>query len=187
MRVTSDEAQLRILDAVRELLRERAFAELTVDRVMQEAGLARTVFYRHFDDLTQLMPQLLPTAALDVLQRIEEVPRSDPGAVVDTAVEELVELAAAEGRLLGAIVDASRVDPAVTERLEPVLARPRTVVAELLAAAPHPPEDPEESARLLIAAHRAYLLEAFGDGPVTPEARERVRAALCALWQRLLA
>jgi len=33
---------------------------LTVGDVMKRAGLARTVFYRHFDRLAQMAPELLP-------------------------------------------------------------------------------------------------------------------------------
>src|SRR5215211_5035706 len=46
--------------AARALLRDRPFAALTVGAVMEQAGLARTVFYRHFDDLADLAPELLP-------------------------------------------------------------------------------------------------------------------------------
>jgi hypothetical protein len=37
-----------------------------------------------------------------------------------------------------------------------------------------------------MATHRAYLLDAFGAGGATPAARRRAKAALAALWERLL-
>ena len=40
----------RILDAAEELLRRRAFRDLSVEAVMAETGLTRTAFYRHFDE-----------------------------------------------------------------------------------------------------------------------------------------
>ena len=46
-RVPAADARARILAAARRLLLQRPFAELTVEQVMAEAGLARTVFYRH--------------------------------------------------------------------------------------------------------------------------------------------
>jgi hypothetical protein len=58
-------------------------------------------------------------------------------------------------------------------------------VAGLLAAAPHPPPDPRQSARMLRAAHRTYLLDSFGGA--TPRATPgEARAALRALWDRVL-
>jgi hypothetical protein len=40
---------------------------------------------------------------------------------------------------------------------------------------------------LLMATHRAYLLDKFGSGNDTPENRQDAIAALAALWRRLLA
>ncbi len=61
------ESRERIVAAATELVRRRAYAELSVDEVMREAGLGRTIFYRHFDDLA------------DLLLRAE--PRGDRGAL----------------------------------------------------------------------------------------------------------
>src|SRR3954452_17320769 len=49
------EARERILAAAERLLRERPYRELSVDQVMAEAGLSRTVFYRHFAALAELV------------------------------------------------------------------------------------------------------------------------------------
>ena len=48
-----------IVEATGRLLRDRRFRELTVDDVMAEAGLSRTVFYRHFDGLHDVVVGLL--------------------------------------------------------------------------------------------------------------------------------
>jgi hypothetical protein len=101
-------------------------------------------------------------------------------------IDALVGVYAEHGRLLRAIDDAARHDPAVAERLDSALIAPRRLIAGLLRDAPHPPPDPEESARLLMATHRAYLLDTFGDGAGGPAEQRRARAALAALWARLL-
>jgi AcrR family transcriptional regulator len=62
-RIRREEARERIVAAAEELLLERPYRELTVDLVMSEAGLSRTVFYRHFDGL--------PDVLLTLLHRIE--------------------------------------------------------------------------------------------------------------------
>ena len=43
------EAKRRIVAATATLLRKRRYNTLTIEQVMAEAGLARTVFYRYFD------------------------------------------------------------------------------------------------------------------------------------------
>lgn len=185
-RVPAAEARRRILDAARSLLLQRPFADLTVDAVMAEAGLARTVFYRHYADLPQLAPDLLPDADAPLIDRIEEVEAQRPEDVVAEMIAALVAVYAEHGPLLRAIDDAARHDRSVAERLDAALAGPRELLARLLADAPHPPPDPQESVRLLMATHRAYLLDTFGGGRPSRAARRRATAALTALWARLL-
>ena len=188
--IPADEARPRILAAARELLAERPFGDLTVGDLMARAGLARTVFYRHFEDLPSLAPELLPDAddpLVDRVQRDAKRAQQRPEEVVRAMVEGLVEVFSAPGRLLRAIDDAARCDPAVAERLESALIGPRALIERLLAAAPHPPPRPAESARLLMAAHRAYLLDTFGAGTAPRGAPAKARETLLAMWERLLA
>jgi len=184
--VSRDLARPRILAAARALLADRPFAELTVGAVMAEADLARTVFYRHFDDLPSLAPELLPDADDPLVDRIERGAAENPQDVVREMVEGLVALFSVHGRLLRAIDDATRHDPAVAARLERALAGPRRLIERLLRTAPNPPPDPAESARMLMATHRAYLLDTFGAGAAPPGAPAAARAALLGLWERLL-
>ena len=185
--ISADVARDRILTAARTLLTDRPFAELTVGAVMAEAGLARTVFYRHFDDLPSLAPELLPDAGDPLVERIERGPEQAPLDLARDMVYGLVTVFAEHGRLLRAIDDASRRDPAVAQRMESALVGPRALLERLLRGAPNPPPRPAESARLLMATHRAYLLDTFGsDGDAGPDARAAARAALLALWERLL-
>jgi AcrR family transcriptional regulator len=186
-RVAAPEARDRILAAARKLLVERPFSELTVDALMTEAGLKRTVFYRHFRDLPQLAPDLLPDARDPLIDRIEQVERERPEDVVREMLAGLVAVFAEHGPLLRAIDAAAARDPEVAARLDTALDGPRRLLARLLTAAPHPPPDPAESARLMMAAHRAYLLDTFGDGKPRRGARRRATQALEATWGRLLA
>ncbi len=186
-RVASAHARARILDAARTLLLERPFSDLTVDAVMAEAGLKRTIFYRHFRDLPQLTPDLLPDAESPLVERVEQVERERPQEVVSEMIAGLVAVFAEHGPLLRAIDAAGSQDADVGARLDAVLEAPRALIARLLAGAANPPPDPEESARLLMAAHRAYLLDTFGDGRAQPGARRRATQALEAMWERLLA
>jgi TetR/AcrR family transcriptional regulator, ethionamide resistance regulator len=185
-RVASDEARQRILAAARRLLVERPFSELTVDALMTEAGLKRTIFYRHYRDLPQLAPDILPDEGDPLIDRIERVERERPQDVVREMIAGLVDVFAENGPLLRAIDAAGTHDAAVAARLDSALDGPRGLLTRLLAAAAHPPPDPAESARLMMAAHRGYLLDTFGDGKSRRGARRRATEALEALWERLL-
>jgi TetR/AcrR family transcriptional regulator, ethionamide resistance regulator len=183
-RVPADEARHRILAAARELLLDRPFAELTVGDVMARAGLTRTVFYRHFEGLPQLAPELLPDAE-DPL--VDQVLRGSPEDLIDTMITGLVGLYADNGRWLRALDAAAAADPDVAAELDRALVGPRRLLEMLVADAPDPPPNPREFALLLMATHRAYLLDKFGSGNDTPASRRDAIAALAALWRRLLA
>src|SRR3954465_12201922 len=55
LRQSRQESRERIVAAAAELIRHTAYGALTVDDVMREAGAGRTIFYRHFDDLADLL------------------------------------------------------------------------------------------------------------------------------------
>src|SRR5918997_4895746 len=65
-RLTREQSRRRIVDAATELVRRNAYAELSVDAVMREAGLGRTIFYRHFDDLGDLLMRASREAVEDL-------------------------------------------------------------------------------------------------------------------------
>src|ERR1700679_4227984 len=183
-RVPTNEARHRILAAARELLLDRPFAALTVGDVMARAGLTRTVFYRHFDRLAQMAPELLPDAEDPLLDQLVRGPAED---LTTAMVAGLVQLYADNGRWLRAIDDAAAADTTVSIELDRALVGPRQLLEQLVANAPHPPANPHEFALLLMATHRAYLLDTFGGGQDSPERRTNATAALMALWERLLA
>ena len=184
--IRADVARERILEAARTLLQERPFAELSVRSVMAEAGLTRTIFYRYFDDLPSLAADLLPDAGDPLIDQVERIEAEGRDAVLHQMIDGLVATYAAHGPLLRAIDDAARHDRAVAAQLETALVGPRRLLARLVAGAQHPPADPDEFARLLMATHRAYLLDQFGAGDADPEAPDRARTALADLWARLL-
>ena len=182
-RVPAAEARRRILEAARRLLLDRPFAALTVGAVMDEAGLARTVFYRHFDSIPALAPSLLPDSDRPLVDQVSSLRGRE---LVEAIIDGQVALYAEHGRLLRAIDDAARHDPEVAAELDRALVAPRRLLAGMVSSAPSPPPDPAEFARLLMATHRAYLLDTFGAGPVPPRRRAAARRALLALWERLL-
>ena len=181
-RVPSAEARRRILEATREVLLDRPCAALTVGDVMARAGLTRTVFYRHFETLAQMAPELLPDSEDPLLDQVLRGPAED---LIAAMVAGLVQLYADNGRWLRALAAAADADPEVAAQLERALVGPRRLLERLVTEAPNPPADPREFARLLMATHRAYLLDKFGAGAATPEGRREATVALLDLWDRL--
>jgi AcrR family transcriptional regulator len=182
--VAAPEARQRILEAARRLLRERPFGSLNVRDLMNEAGLARTIFYRHFDALADLAPELLPDSGDPLADQVARL--DDVDAAVRAIVDGQIALYAEHGPLLRAVDDAANHDPDFAAQLDTALVGPRRLLARMLAEAATPPPDPAESARLLMAAHREYLLDTFGYGEAPRGAKEKARAALMALWERVL-
>ena len=54
-RLSRDEVRERLIAAATELVRHRSFYDLSVSDVTEYAGIERTIFYRHFDDLSDLL------------------------------------------------------------------------------------------------------------------------------------
>jgi hypothetical protein len=117
---------------------------------------------------------------------VDQVLRGSRDEIIDAMITGLVQLYAEHGRMLRAIDAAAASDPEVAAELDRALVGPRRLLEGLVAEAPHPPADSREFSLLLMATHRAYLLDKFGDGDDSPENRKDAVAALAALWQRLL-
>src|SRR5205807_4105850 len=57
-REARESTRRQILAAADRFLRQSPYRELTVEVVMTQTGLTRTAFYRHFDDVTDLVLRL---------------------------------------------------------------------------------------------------------------------------------
>ena len=158
----------RILDSVEELLRIRAFRELSVEDVMATAGMSRTTFYR-----------ILPRSRIDSPARLEAIAveiREASKLWVETSailtpLEEsgvgLIEAYRRHGRLLlRAFNDAAATDPQVEEAwrisIDTFIDRATKRITGL-----NPPAgctnvaDPRQTARALVLMTERYLLQTF--------------------------
>ncbi|MEA2168956.1 MAG: hypothetical protein QOF76_2256 [Solirubrobacteraceae bacterium] len=179
-RVSSPEARTRILNGAEKLLRDRPYRELSVDALMAEAGLARTVFYRHFDGLGDVVLTLLATITDDLASVLEAAEPEDLEAVLAAAVTAY----ARHGRFMRAIHTAAGHDAAIeaayrglTEAFTQTLAgQIRAGMAEGRIA----PGDPYELARALHLMNANYLLETLGRDPAFD--RRTALDALLAVW-----
>jgi AcrR family transcriptional regulator len=167
----------RIVAATADLVRRRTYAELSVEEVMRRAGLGRTIFYRHFDDLGDLL-QRVSREAIDELYDAQRNlgqarPDEDPDAV-RKALQAAVDVYHRHGPLLRGIADAAAGDPeiargnaAMRNRFDDFAEQSLRGVADL---AHTPLANVAETARALNRMNESYLLDAFGREPrVSPE------------------
>jgi AcrR family transcriptional regulator len=175
------ESRARIIEATTELVRERSYGELSIGEIMERAGFGRTIFYRHFDDL----PDLLIRAGREAIEGLYEAElalersRTEVGAEsVRLAVEAAVKVYSQHGPILRAIHEASASDPQLAPNQAEVRRRFDALVAAALREAythgGDPPTDIDETAHALNLMNETYLMDAFGHEPrVTPETAAR--------------
>jgi AcrR family transcriptional regulator len=171
-RLSREEVRERVLAAVTELVRERSFYELSVGDVMERAGIERTIFYRHFDDLADLLLRAATEAIESLYEaQIELDAERDEGDLdaVRSAIEPAVRVYARHGPVLRAVSEAGASDPRIAARGAELRHRFNELAAGSLARLAglrdNPPADIAESARALNLMNEAYLRDAFGRTP----------------------
>lgn len=181
----------RIVAAATELVRKRAYSELSVDEVMREAGIGRTIFYRHFDDLADLLLR----ASREAIQELYEAQRSlaDARADVDPeAVGRAVHAAAVvfqrHGPLIRCVTEAAAEDEQIARDYAVLRQRFDDFAEQSLRDAAGlgrtPPADVAETARALNLMNVSYLLDVFGREPrVSPETAAQT---LTEIWDAVI-
>ena len=176
-RQTREQSRRRIIDATTELVRESSYGDLNVREIMGRAGLERTIFYRHFDDLGDLLLQIVSEAVTELYEAQVALAAArsgpDPEAVRES-IAATVTAYARHGPLLRALSEAATADPLVEARQAELRQRFDGLVEDMIhrgvANGASPPPDPAESARALNRMVEAYLLDSFGREPrVDPE------------------
>ena len=62
----------RIFDAATKMVGKYGYAEASVARITEEAGVAQGTFYNHFENRQELLDQLLPQIGIDMVHFIRE-------------------------------------------------------------------------------------------------------------------
>lgn len=187
LRHTREQSRERIVAAAETLVRTTPFAELTVDDVMREAGFGRTIFYRHFDDLGELLMRAGREAIeelLDAQIAFSEARMGDGPEVVRSAIEPAVSVYQRHGPLLRAISEAAGVDERIATGQDAIRERFRELVEQALRASGgltiDPSADLGEVARALNLMNEKYLLDTFGGEPRA--SAETATETLTAIW-----
>jgi AcrR family transcriptional regulator len=185
------ESRERIIAAATELVRTRAYSELSVDAVMREAGIGRTIFYRHFEDLAQLILSASREAIEQLYEAQQEMgqarPDKDPEAV-RRALTAAVDVYQRHGPLLRAVDEAAPADEQIRHDYEVLRRRFDDFVEQSLRGVADlgktPPANLAETARALNFLGVSYLLDAFGREPrVTPEVAVQT---LTEIWEAVI-
>lgn len=118
----STEQHQQMLDATLVLLADGApYAELTVQRIAERAGVSRPTFYAHFGDRRELLLELMDTALAPVFAVLDEQGPMSGEALGPTRIGPTIELvmsiARANAPLFQAVVEAATYDDAVHEWL----------------------------------------------------------------------
>jgi TetR/AcrR family transcriptional regulator, ethionamide resistance regulator len=184
-RVPAAVARRRIIDAANRLLRERRYRDLTVEDVMDEAGLTRTVFYRHFDGIASIVLGL----SEDLVARV--VAEADTGDPTDREMMRrqlalTVDAFREYGPLFLAFDDAAHHDEKVEQALRTFTDRINDTAAELIergvALGHTPPMPVRDVAEALHAMTRHYLLDLVARDLNFD--RDRALNALMIVWTR---
>lgn len=81
----NESTKRRIFDAATKVVGKYGYADASVARITEEAGVAQGTFYNHFENRQELLDQLLPTIGIDMVNFIAE--RADADA--DAATREI--------------------------------------------------------------------------------------------------
>jgi AcrR family transcriptional regulator len=178
-----------ILDATEALLEMRSFRDLTVEDVMEVAGLGRTAFYRYFPDLESVLLRHMAGVADELHAASQDwLSAEDPEAqLVDSGLR-IAGVYRDHGRLLQAFAEATGTGSdvhaawrAVLDSLiDPGVAHLEMLIAQGGADCEHP----GETIRALSVLIDRYLLDIYGHSSEVDVA-EPV-AVLVEIWRRSL-
>jgi AcrR family transcriptional regulator len=189
IRQSRQQSRARIVAAATELIRHTPYGALTVDDVMREAGAGRTIFYRHFDDLADLLMRAGREAfngLFDAEQAFREAHLAGQPDIVRAAIEPAVAVYQQHGPLLRAIAEAAAGgDEQIAAGQQAMLERFDELVEDVLRASPRlagrSADDIAETARALNLMNMNYLLDVFGREPrVSAETAVRTLAGIWA-------
>jgi AcrR family transcriptional regulator len=168
-RLSRDEVRERLVSAATELVRDRSFYDLSVTDVTERAGIERTIFYRHFDDLADLLLRAATEAIESLYQAQVELDAGREEGDLETvraAIEPAVRVYHRHGPVIRAVTEAGTSNPQIAARGAELRSRFNELTASSLARLPglqdNPPADLAESAKALNLLNEAYLRDAFG-------------------------
>ena len=188
-RARRESTRREILAAGERCLRERPYRELSVEAVMAQTGLTRTAFYRHFDDVPELVLKLLEDVGSELYENARrwlDASTEDFAAATHEGLGGIVLFFERHGPLLRAVSDAAVTDERIEHGyrgfLESFIELTVRGLRDLEARGEVDGVDIEALARALNFMNEAYLLDEFGREPYGDP--QVALATLEAVWTR---
>lgn len=186
----SDRTHEAILESALEFLWTNPFRDLTVSRVMQDAGMSRSAFYKYFDNAYDLIETLLRGLAIDIFRETSTwfEGDGDPREALHTSLTNLVRIAYARGPILRAVSDAATIDERLEQTWNQTLAEFDDAITVRIEQQQQDGQIPEFPAKpVAMALNRmdvALLINAFGRRPRSQP--QPVMEALFRIWTSTL-
>lgn len=122
-----DEVRDRLLEVVERLLETgESYTEMSVERIVSQAGLARSTFYVYFEDKGDLLVAWFAGITAELDEAARRWWTLGPGATAEdlrAALDGIVRAYRPHTTLMAAVYDASAYDPAVRELVETMMRR----------------------------------------------------------------
>jgi AcrR family transcriptional regulator len=108
----ADRTRAAILDAALDFVWSHPFRDLTVNKLTETTGITRSVFYRYFDDIHDLMKTLLDMLAGEIFSGVGPwlEGTGDPVSLMNETITGLVQTCYERGPFFRAVSDAARTD-----------------------------------------------------------------------------
>jgi TetR/AcrR family transcriptional regulator, ethionamide resistance regulator len=109
-----------LVQAMRRLLETTPYAEITIDRILEESGVARATFYANFVDKSALLMEVaqdVHAAGIDVAESWWKLPSGASRADLASALGKIVDLYLRNRTILAALTEASAYESLIRQRL----------------------------------------------------------------------
>ena len=182
----SERTRAEILDAAFEFLWSRPFRDITVNSLMATTSISRSAFYRHFQDIHELMEALLKRLESELLEGVSPwlSDDGDPVALLYESLAAEVRICYRHGPFIKAISDAAGTNAQLEDEWNWFLDRFDDAVSERIAADQElgliEAFDPRPVATALNRVDAAMYVRAFGNRPRSRP--EPVQDAITRVW-----
>jgi AcrR family transcriptional regulator len=183
------QAELAVLDAVRELLGEGAqFGDLTIEQIAGRAGISRPAFYGHFVDKGALLIRLIDAVIEPVYLRAEEQLEALPSGpdYADDALRTVALLLVPEIALIRSVIQASTTDTEVAARWQQTNQRVIDAISRRIRGQQEAglalPGDADDLSYVLVTLTLAGLGLFFGGE--APERQQALIETVVTVWRR---
>lgn len=187
-----DEMSRRLLEAFEEHLATASFTEVSVDRLVSQAGVSRSAFYLHFADKVDLLRMLYSGVVVELIESAEtwwSLPPEATKAEILEGFEILLETYRRHERVMRAVAEVASYDQDMREQFDAMMGQAVQRVAQHIvlgqrSGAVRDGLDPEPVAACLTWMTERVLLQVLGTAD-RDEAQRHLVAMVDVYWHTL--